>query len=41
VLGAGVLVDAADDEFLEAAKKGGKTGSASQGDNAKAAGESS
>ena len=40
VFGAGVLVDAANDEFLEAAKERGKAGAASKGDDAEAAGES-
>src|SRR6266403_2627985 len=38
--GAGVLVDTADDEFLEAAKERGKAGAASKSDYAEAAGES-
>jgi hypothetical protein len=35
-----VLVDAANDKFLEAAKERGKAGAASKGDYAEAAGES-
>src|SRR6267378_1602469 len=38
--GAGVLVDAADDEFLEAAKERGESGAASKSDDAEAAGKS-
>src|SRR2546421_4953459 len=38
--GAGVLVDAADDEFLEAAKERGKASAASKSDDAEAAGKS-
>src|SRR5882672_9478857 len=38
--GAGELVDAADDEFLEAAKERRKAGAASKSDDAEAAGES-
>jgi len=40
VFGAGVLIDAADDEFLEAAKERGKSGAASKSDDAEAAGKS-
>ena len=40
VFGAGVLVDAANDEFLEAAKERGKAGAASKSHDAEAAGKS-
>src|SRR6266550_4419564 len=38
--GAGALVDAADDEFLESAEESGKAGAASKGDDAETAGKS-
>jgi hypothetical protein len=40
MIGAGVFVRAADDEFLEAAKERGKAGAAAEGDDAEAAGKS-